>query len=86
MAGTDPLRAASVLRLVAERLDPARLRLSWLAVPGRVYSLDASTVSDADFTSIRTLGPLPPGVSATMTVSEPIPEKTTRFYRVRVLP
>ncbi len=90
LAGTDPQDATSALRLTAKVLSNGKVRLTWTAIPGRRYYLEAATdvrgpydlLIDASLPRTATTGNeffddasgLPPNPAR------------PRFYRVRLVP
>lgn len=79
LAGTNPLDAASVLRIL--HLTPEKL-LTWSAVPGKLYRVWGTSVATGAFVPVS-------GVITAATATASYADSATnsfRFYRVNVLP
>lgn len=79
LAGTDPLNAASVLRILS--LTPDKT-LTWSSVPGRMYRVLGTGVATGGFVPVS--GVITAG--AAMTSFHDIATNAQRMYRVNVLP
>ncbi len=82
IAGTDPTSSASVFRcagaVVSAPPDSARI-VTWSAVSGRIYGVDASSALPAGFVPLAS-GLSAPTAAYTDSVARPLPV----FYRLRV--
>ncbi|MBI4323698.1 MAG: metallophosphoesterase family protein [Chloroflexi bacterium] len=89
-AGTDPHNARSVFKAMVQSFGNQKLRLEWLAVPGKRYQLEYATNLAAGFHNV-------PGMIVPVTATSPReafdedlsgmePLPASRFYRVRLVP
>jgi hypothetical protein len=86
LAGTDPTKAQSYLRLEGTTLDPVskRVVLRWLSAPGRSYAIQAaSTLSGSDWVTLAA-SLLGDGRWQEWTSTQITSE--TQFYRIRLQP
>jgi hypothetical protein len=80
LADTDPLDAASTLRVVALARTGATDRVAWNVQPTRLYRLDAGVTLDSGWMDSG-LGLLPPGAGSSLTGAVSAADVTGRFYR-----
>jgi hypothetical protein len=83
LAGTDPVSAASVLRLHPPRADPnAPVRVSWDTVPGHEYRMEISN-------DLRNWMQSPPVLGNGLPLTNTVPALLGAgqyYFRVRVFP
>ena len=83
LAGTDPLDAASALRLQVMGREAGGWRFSFESVAGKNYRVEAS----ADLLDWQPLGEIIPGTGQVVEVlDESATGVASRFYRVKVVP
>jgi hypothetical protein len=83
LAGTDPLDTASVLALRMPTVTGTAIRISWAAVPGRSYVLQAAPVPVGDWQDVP--GTATNASAATVEFTRPLDPLLGRFYRVRLV-
>jgi hypothetical protein len=91
LAGTNPTQAASVFRLLSATVTGSDLQLSWSAVGGRSYLVQAQvSLAGVLAGAFTNLSPVITAVGSGETnLSYPIPGGLTNgagFYRVRLQP
>jgi uncharacterized protein YbaP (TraB family) len=85
IAGTDPLRADSVLRLDVTTSGSGRMELRWPGISGKVYAVEATDDLGSPFVTVPGLDRIP-GLAAGHVVGVLIvPERPVRYFRVRVV-
>lgn len=90
MAGTDPLDAASRLRLACTRLEDGNLRLTWPVVSGRKYLLEYADAANSDFVPVAPAEFPRRAQTAGEMIQQDAPlvdgaRLSARYYRVRVM-
>ncbi|HIL70022.1 MAG TPA: hypothetical protein EYG38_09255, partial [Verrucomicrobia bacterium] len=88
-AGTDPTDRNSLLKLHAAMIEGNSVRLDWDTVPGKRYSLEASSFSNREFSVISSdqfpITADSDHYSFTDSLNSELPRPTHKYYRLRVL-
>lgn len=84
IAGTQPLDAASALRIVnVVRATPTSYQITWASVPGKSYQVFSAPAPSGPYTQLDGTVPASPGATTSFTHSGV--SAATRFYKVKVV-